>query len=332
MASKEDLVISTWHTTAVANGVASRINPAQDYLAQLQSKHSKETMASVVRSISAILGFEIVDADANGQEVKRGDPLAVPWYLLDARTVSAVMETLTRDHKSMSTLNVYLSALKGIARHAMLNGQMSAQQFTLIDMVRSRRGSRLPAGRALHAAEVSNLVDHCLTSEGLAGIRDAALLGILFGCGPRRAEVVTIDIGKLNFTDRSVRVIGKGNKERELEMPTRTIDLVNVWLEESGLSQGALFRPITRHGEIRHDRRLTPGGVYNIVTRRIAQAGLEKASPHDLRRSFLTYLLDNGVDLSTAADLAGHSSTDTTRRYLRGQKRRNREAADKVEF
>ena len=55
-------------------------------------------------------------------------------------------------------------------------------------------------------------------------------------------------------------------------------------------------------------------------------------SPHDLRRSFLTYLLDNGEDLATAADMAGHASADTTRRYLRHQKRRNRAAADKIDF
>ena len=61
--------------------------------------------------------------------------------------------------------------------------------------------------------EIAKLIDHCLHDEGAAGVRDAALLGILFGC-LRRAEVVTIDI-KINFSDRSIKVIGKGNKERE---------------------------------------------------------------------------------------------------------------------
>ena len=58
----------------------------------------------------------------------------------------------------------------------------------MIEQVASLRGSRLPAGRALHIGEITTLVDHCLGSEGLAGVRDAALLGVLFGCGPRRAE------------------------------------------------------------------------------------------------------------------------------------------------
>ena len=99
-------------------------------------------------------------------------------------------------------------------------------------------------------------------------MRDAALLGILFGCGPRRAEVVTIDIGKITSVIALSEVIGKGNKERELEMPPRTIDLVKTWLEESGLHFGPLFRPVNRWNQITEDRRLTARGVYDIVTRR----------------------------------------------------------------
>ena len=95
----------------------------------------------------------------------------------------------------------------------------------------------------------------CNVGNGLKiSLRDAALLGILFGCGPRRAEVVTIDINKINFSDRSIKVIGKGNKERELEMPPRTIDLVKTWLEESGLQFGPLFRPVNRWNEVAEDR------------------------------------------------------------------------------
>ena len=89
---------------------------------------------------------------------------------------------------------------------------------------------------------------------------------------------------------------------------------------------------MNRWNQVAEDRRLTARGVYDIVTRRVKQAGLDKASPHDLRRSFLTYLLDNGEDLAPAADMAGHASADTTRRYLRHQKRRNRAAADNIDF
>ncbi len=114
-------------------------------------------------------------------------------------------------------------------------------------------------------------------------------------------------------------------------MPPRTIDLVKTWLEESGLAFGPLFRPVNRWNQIAADRRLTARGVYDIVTRRVKQAGLDKASPHDLRRSFLTYLLDNGEDLYSYETLV-KAITDTTRRYLRHQKRRNRAAADKIDF
>ena len=72
--------------------------------------------------------------------------------------------------------------------------------------------------------------------------------------------------------------------------------------------------------------------AYAIVNRRVAQAGMQKASPHDLRRSFITYLLDCDVDIGTVADMAGHADVNTTRIYDRRQKKRNKKAAEKIKF
>ena len=303
--------ISGWLATVGADAPLQHSNPAFLYLASLQGSEASRTTARSVMKQIAVLCDQTPDT--------------FPWHRLDRATVLALMEKLKQKGLSDNTRNLYLSIIKGVAREAMLHQQMSDHQFSLIEQIRAIKLQRLAVGRALHVDEIARLIDHCLHDEGAAGVRDAALLGILFGCGPRRAEVVTIDINKIN-------VIGKGNKERELEMPPRTIDLVKTWLEESGLQFGPLFRPVNRWNQITEDRRLTARGVYDIVTRRVKQAGLDKASPHDLRRSFLTYLLDNGEDLATAADMAGHASADTTRRYLRHQKRRNRAAADKIDF
>ena len=310
--------ISSWLTTVGADAPLQHSNPASLYLASLQGSEASRTTARSVMKQIAVLCDQT--------------PETFPWHRLDRPTVLALMEKLKQKGLSDNTRNLYLSIIKGISREAMLHQQMTDHQFSLIEQIRAIKLQRLAVGRALHVDEIAGLIDHCLHDEGAAGVRDAALLGILFGCGPRRAEVVTIDINKINFSDRSIKVIGKGNKERELEMPPRTIDLVKTWLEESGLQFGPLFRPVNRWNQITEDRRLTARGVYDIVTRRVKQAGLDKASPHDLRRSFLTYLLDNGEDLATAADMAGHASADTTRRYLRHQKRRNRAAADKINF
>ena len=323
--------VQSWYRLAVNHAPSSGLNPAQLYVAELRSDASRETARSVIRTLASILGFtKLVETNAGLQT--QPAPELVPWQDIDRSLVLSVLEVLKKRGKSTASRNLALSILKGIARQACLLQQMPENQFVLIKEVRALKGSRLPSGRALLVQEIQKLIDHCLYDEGLSGVRDAALLGVLFGCGPRRSEVVTIDIEKINFADRSVKVIGKGDKERELELPPRSIELVGTWLEEAGLTQGALFRPINKWGSIALGKRLTPRGVYDIVTRRMKEAGLDKASPHDLRRSFLTYLLDNDVDLATAADLAGHSSTDTTRRYLRHQKKRNRQAADKLIF
>jgi hypothetical protein len=79
-------------------------------------------------------------------------------------------------------------------------------------------------------------------------------------------------------------------------------------------------------------QRLSDRSAYAIVNRRVEQAGLIKASPHDLRRSFITYLLDCDVDIGTVADMAGHADVNTTRIYDRRQKKRNIKAAGKINF
>ena len=91
------------------------------------------------------------------------------------------MEKLKHKGLSDNTRNLYLSIIKGISREAMLHQQMGDHQFSLIEQIRAIKLQRLAAGRALHVDEIAKLIDHCLHDEGAAGVRDAALLGILFG-------------------------------------------------------------------------------------------------------------------------------------------------------
>lgn len=93
----------------------------------------------------------------------------------------AQMEKLKHKGLSDNTRNLDLSIIKGISREAMLHQQMGDHQFSLIEQIRAIKLQRLAAGRALHVDEIAKLIDHCLHDEGAAGVRDAALLGILFG-------------------------------------------------------------------------------------------------------------------------------------------------------
>ena len=166
--------ISSWLATVGSDAPLQHSNPASLYLASLQGSEASRTTARSVMKQIAVLCDQTPDT--------------FPWHRLDRATVLALMEKLKQKGLSDNTRNLYLSIIKGIAREAMLHQQMSDHQFSLIEQIRAIKLQRLAVGRALHVDEIAKLIDHCLHDEGAAGVRDAALLGILFGCGPRRAE------------------------------------------------------------------------------------------------------------------------------------------------
>ncbi len=172
-------------------------------------------------------------------------------------------------------------------------------------------------------------------SEGrLAAIRDAALLAVAYGTGARRSELVGLDIEDASLAERTVRIRrGKGNKERFAPLPDFAVGFLQAWLDVlrdlDGRSVGPLFVRIRARNQLT-GARLTAQSVYEFVQRWTVRLGLEPGKPHDLRASLITRLLDEGVDLSTAAAYAGHASVTTTQRYDMSAARRVAKAAAKV--
>lgn len=170
--SKHEL--SQWHPAPIEK------NPAALYLLSLRSINSREVMRRVMKGIALVLGFDEIEA-------------------------------IARDLKP-SSINLQLSALKGIAKQAWLNYQMSADAYQRIKEVKGASGQRIAAGRALGRNEVKGLFESCMTDENtLAGCRDAAILALLVGCGFRRSEIVGIDIGHYDRHQKLVKVLGKSN-------------------------------------------------------------------------------------------------------------------------
>lgn len=230
---------------------------------------------------------------------------------------------------SPATANRMLAALRGTLREAVRLGQMSGEDFRRATDLRSVRGARVLRGRALDRQEVAALFGQC-AGRGAAGTRDAALVGILFAGGLRRAEVVALDVAALDLQARTLLVRGKGNKERLVHLPSGVLSLVDQWLAVRGESAGPLLLPINKAGRL-VGRRLTPHAVLLIVRKLADRAGLGRLSPHDLRRTCASLHLDAGTALSTVSAILGHASVTTTARYdLRGE-RAKRRAAERVD-
>jgi integrase/recombinase XerD len=217
---------------------------------------------------------------------------------------------------AISTINRMLSALRGTIKTAWLLGQMTAEDYHKAAGVANLTGSALPTGREIPSGEMAALMQVCENDASPAGRRDAALIGVAFGAGLRRTEFTKLDLDDYDPENGRLVVHGKRSKERTTYLPNGAKRAMDDWLSIRGSEPGALFLAIDKAGNIL-PRRLTPQAIYFILDKRRAEAGIPEFTPHDLRRTFVSSLLDAGADISTVAKLAGHANVTTTARYDR---------------
>ena len=174
---------------------------------------------------------------------------------------------------------------------------------------------RLP--RAVPVDEAFALME-APDAEKLLGLRDAAMLEVLYGGGLRVSELCGLDVADLDLKSRTARVLGKGNKERFCPLHEGAIEALKAWLERRG---ELLVKPAKKQDPAAlflnfRGGRLTTRSVERHLDRYVTQLGLNrKLSPHALRHSFATHLLAGGADIRSIQELLGHASLSTTQRY-----------------
>jgi site-specific recombinase XerD len=172
------------------------------------------------------------------------------------------------------------------------------------------------------------LLAACSADETAAGARDAALIGLLYGAGLRRSEAVVLDVS--DYDDATGMLVvrhGKGNRDRTVFATNGAADALADWLAVRGGTDGPLFLPVNKAGVI-GGHRLTGQAILCILRRRASEGGVTRLSPHDLRRTFISDLLDLGADISTVQRLAGHAQVTTTTRYDRRGEATKRRASE----
>lgn len=289
-------------------------NPAAVYLAGLGSEKSRAAQLSALETIARELG---------GPEAT---PAAFPWAALRYQHVSALRARLAARF-APATVNRLLCAVRGVLREAMRLGAMSAEDCARACDVKSVKGSREPAGRALEARELEALFRTCDGSM-VAGARDAAILALLYGAGLRRSELAALAREAVDTVTGAIRIIGKGNKERIVYATNGSLRALRAWIAKRGEHGGPLFVAVNK-GD-RPDpsgRAMTDKAIALVLARAAERAGVPDVSPHDMRRTMISDLLDAGGDISTVQRLAGHAQVTTTQRYdRRGERAKVRTA------
>jgi integrase/recombinase XerD len=277
-------------------------HPAAVYLAQL-AKKSRRTQQSALDQVAQMLGY--------------ADALLCPWQQLRYQHTAAIRAELAERY-APATANRTLAALRRVLKECWRLGLMTVEEYERAADLKPIKAEQLPSGRALSIAEIAAIFAACAADSTPAGVRDGAMLSLAIATGLRRSEIVALDLADYTPSSGALKVRwGKGRKDRLVYIgaPAAVAALAD-WLTLRGATPGPLFVAAARGGHLTK-RRMTDQAVAIILGKRAEQAGLAAMSPHDLRRTCITQLLDAGADIATVQKLAGHADPATTARYDR---------------
>ena len=246
--------------------------------------------------------------------------LGGPPATAGAEQVEAWLADLRARGQAPSSVARRAAAARSFYRHLVALGQRADNPAAEIDLPRRRR--RLP--RSLSLGEVERLID-AANGTTPRSFRDRALVELLYGAGLRVSEAVGLERGGVDLEARTVRCIGKGDKERVVPLGSQAMEALRRYLARGRPYLDRRHRPelfLNAQGGP-----LTRGGAFLILRRLAAEAGLdaERIHPHLLRHSFATHLLEGGADLRSVQEMLGHADLGTTELYTHVSDRRRRE-------
>ena len=260
--------------------------------------YSEQTLAVYVPALESFVVFI-------GHEDK-----PVNWALVQKEDVREWMASQMDAHLAPATVNKRLSALHSFYKFLMMRRVVTA------DPTRTLRGpkkeKKLPS--FVREKEMDNLFDSISFAEDYAGRRDRLVMLIFYSTGIRLSELVGLDVGSVNFHNSTLKVLGKRNKERIVPFGAELREALEAYLplraaQPMADSSSALFLGTKVP-------RITKTAVSNIVKQSLGHVTtLQKKSPHVLRHSFATAMLNNGAEIEVVKQLLGHESIATTEIY-----------------
>ena len=228
---------------------------------------------------------------------------------VDADLVRSWIVSLMDEKISPVSVNRKLSSLKSFFKFLMKQGSISVNPLRLITGPKTKK----PLPYFVRDKEMELLLDGDGFDEDFEGVRDRLILEMLYDTGIRRSELIGIQESDVDFGAMQIRVTGKRNKQRLIPFAEGLKNLIQAYTEvrnrEVGSESGWFF--VRKNGE-----QLSAGIVYTIVKKKLSEIPtLAKRSPHVLRHSFATSMLNNGAELNAVKELLGHSSLASTSVY-----------------
>ena len=264
---------------------------------RLERSYSENTISGYLHDVD-LLNEYMVSA---GLTVKTVEEVHLHSFLASLRDLGIGARSQAR----------VLAGIRGFFRYLLLEKIIEINPAELLDS--PKQTLHLP--EVLSTEEIDAMIA-AIPREKKEALRNEAIIEILYGSGLRVSELVSLKISRIDFKEGFMLVEGKGNKERVVPVSPRALDLVKLWMEERALlnisPEGADTLFLNRRG-----RPLTRVMIFYIIRDLALEAGItRKISPHTLRHSFATHLLEGGANLRSIQELLGHESLTTTELYV----------------
>ena len=247
----------------------------------------------------------------------------IAWYCSEPR-LSFGRIVVTRFRMSLearglgaSSINQRLAAVRRLAYEAADCGLLSPDLAAGVRRVKGARQLGHRAGNWLTLEQCSTVLNG-ITGQDLRAKRDRAMIAVLMGCGLRRAELAALEVDHIQTRQGHwaiIDLVGKGGHVRTVPIPSWAKDALDRWTSAAGITGGRVFRAVSRAGTV-WGSGISENVVWHVVSKRCNQGDLEHVAPHDLRRTCARLCHSSGGELEQIQFLLGHSSVQTTERYL----------------
>jgi len=205
------------------------------------------------------------------------------------------------------SINRKISTLKSYFKFLLKQGRVKTNPT--LKIISPKTGKRLPV--YVDKSAVSKLLDDIVFEKGFPGIRNKTMLEVFYSTGIRLSELINLKESDIDRDRKEMKVLGKGNKQRVIPLGQKLLDAISHYLYLKPKEFRNEYLLVTDDG-----KKLYPRFVYRIVNRYLAMVTtVDKKSPHALRHTFATHLVDNGADLNAVKELLGHSSLAATQVY-----------------
>lgn len=244
---------------------------------------------------------------------------------LDRNQILLYLDGLKKQGKSTATVSRNLASIRSFFRFLNREGKVELDPAAQLDTPRVEK--RLP--KVLSLQEVESLLYLPDTSTP-SGLRDRAMFEVLYATGIRVTELVSLNLSDANLEAGFIKCLGKGSKERIVPLGSVAVKALQTYIS-SGRPRLVRTREMRSLFVNHHGRQLTRQGFWKLLKKYAKNAGIESnITPHTLRHSFATHLLENGADLRAVQEMLGHADIGTTQIYTHVTKSRLREIYDKA--